>query len=209
MVHQDGDVRIVGDGLGHQAGVHGGAGVSQLPTAVVAGGSQFLKGGTSFGTGCRSIGHTFDLGRFGTVVRKHQSGCVLLLNANAVAAVPTSAANEAEVTNADFREAALAASRMARRLIGATSFSLSTTSGAKSDYGAAFRQLCHSHGLSGMGARFAVNNALDRLNCACETLAALCAACLIYQSLLADCETVAAYDRARLQNRHKGKGTPT
>lgn len=131
------------------------------------------------------------------------------LNANAVAAVPTSAANEAEVTNADLREAALAASRMARRLIGATSFSLSTTSGASPTTAPPSASCAIRTALAVWEPRFAVNNALDRLNCACETLAALCAACLIYQSLLADCETVAAYDRARLQNRHKGKGTPT
>ena len=131
------------------------------------------------------------------------------LNANAVAAVPTSAANEAEVTNADLREAALAASRMARRLIGATSFSLSTTSGASPTTAPPSASCAIHTALAVWEPRFALNNALDRLNCACETLAALCAACLIYQSLLADCETVAAYDRARLQNRHKGKGTPT
>ena len=152
MVHQDGDVRIVGDGLGHQAGVHGGAGVSQLPTAVVAGGSQFLKGGTPFGTGCRSIGHTFDLGRFGTVVRKHQSGCVLL------------AERQRGRRGADKRRQRSGGHQ--RGFAGSGFGGLTHGTAAhwshfiqfihdfrsESDYGAAFRQLCHSHGLSGMGA---------------------------------------------------------
>ena len=90
-------------------------------------------------------------------------------NANAVAAVPTSAANEAEVTNADLREAALAASRMARRLIGATSFSLSTTSGASPTTAPPSASCAIRTALAVWEPRFAVNNALDRLNCACET----------------------------------------
>ena len=112
--------------------------------------------------------------------------------AMAVAAVPTNAASDAEAMNAERRPATRAASRMARRLIGATSFSFSATAGSRPTTAPSpFANWTIRTALAVWEPRLEVNNALATLKRSFETLAALCAACLIYQHSLRITSTTA------------------
>ena len=62
--------------------------------------------------------------------RRELDDCWILEKAKAVAAVPTRAARDADDIMYDLRCAAFAVSRMARRVIGATSFSLAARTGS-------------------------------------------------------------------------------
>ena len=110
----------------------------------------------------------------------------------AVAAVPTNAASDAEAMNAERRPATRAASRMARRLIGATSFSFSATAGSRPTTAPPpFASWTIRTALAVWEPRLEVNSALATLKRSFETLAALCAACLIYQHSLRITSTTA------------------